>query len=1382
MKRMSGAVDDLSRLSKQQRALVMKRLLAKRAAASRTQAIRRLSTNGPSPLSCGQELMWVLDQLIPGNSAYNAPGVRRIKGDLNVEALQKSLTAIVARHEILRTTYASFDGSPMQVVNESREVPLPVIDLRELPQAKREDEARRLLVDEALRPFDLAKDLMLRTLLVRMADEEYQLLFSLHHIATDGWSKEVMYRDLGLLYDGFDKGVPAALPPLPIQYRDFAAWQQEWLKGEAFAKHLAFWKERLAGAPPLLELPTDFARPAVQTSRGRHRRFAIPKRVGDAVKALGLQEGATPFMILLAAFQTLLFRYTGQDDVVVGSPIAGRNHLDLEGIIGYFSNTLALRTSLSGDPSFRKLLQRVRETALQAYDHQEMPFEKLVIELKPDRDLSYTPIMQVAFILRNRGLGETLKLSGLIMDPVEIDRGTTKFDLTMSLLEVEEGLLGSCEYSTDLFEDVSIARLQANYATLLEAAVTNPDQRLSQLQLLAAAQRQQLLVDWNQTAADFPRDITVAHLFETQVERTPEAIALAYEGQALDYRTLNARANRLAHYLKRHGVSPEIRVAVCLERSPEMIVAILGILKAGGAYVPLDPANAPQRLQFMLQDADARLLLTQHRLLDLFAGAVVPRLALDADWNVVAEESDQNPRLQATPQNLAYVIFTSGSTGVPKGVMVEHGSLVNSYLAWEQAYALRTQATSHLQMANFVFDVFSGDLVRALCSGGKLVLCPMETLLTPEKLYNLMRGEKVDCAEFVPAVLRTLVQYLEETGQRLDFMRLLIAGSDSWYVGEYRSIQRLCGPNTRLINSYGVAEATIDSSYFETCQLNLSADRLVPIGRPFANTQVYILDRNLQLVPIGVPGELYLGGRGLARGYLNRPDLTAERFVADPFGGEPPGRIYRTGDHARYLADGNIEFLGRLDNQVKIRGLRIELGEIEAVLSSHPAVRETTVLAREDRSGDKRLVAYLVVNGGKPVPVEQLRRFLKEKLPDYMVPAAFLFLDHLPLTANGKVDRRALPAPDPTALHPDDERVSPRDDYELQLAMIWEEVLGVSPIGVRDNFFEVGGHSLSAVRLLTRIEKTLGQKLPLVSLFQAPTIEQLARMLQEQADGRVWPTVVPVQPHGSRLPLFFVAYPGVNPLGYAALARALGTDQPLYVLQSRKQQVSDTVYFPYNPRRKTPFTQLDHEDLATEYLAAMRTVAPNGPYLLGGMCRGAHIAFCMAGQLQRRGENVALLAVLDTESNDTLNKLWYVRRFWMRLGRLSRLGRKLWQRPAELFHRARQAWSGARHGAANGSSLAVAPARLHDVSPLDGAITLFRTPGQRAHFRRDPAKGWGRRTTAGVDIHILTGDHFSLLREPLVRTVAQELYAAIANAIGGAGTDCGAGSAAASGA
>ncbi|MBW4602153.1 MAG: amino acid adenylation domain-containing protein [Calothrix sp. FI2-JRJ7] len=1111
--------------------------------------IQPIPREGNIPLSFAQQRLWFIDQFESGSSLYNVPIALHLKGVLNVAALSQTLNEIVRRHEGLRTSFILVEGQPVQLITPELIINLPIVDLQDLSEVEQKDQVLQIISSEAKRPFNLAQAPLLRASLLRLNEVEHIVTFTMHHIISDGWSMGVLVQEVAALYEAFSKCQPSQLPELPIQYADFALWQRQWLQGEVLESQLAYWQKQLGGNLPVLQLPTNFKRPKVQTFQGATKSFSLSKNLTEALETLSHNENVTLFMTLLAAFKTLLYRYTGQEDILVGSPVANRNQEKLELLIGFFVNTLVLRTDLSGNPSFRELLKRVREVTLGAYTHQDLPFEQLVEKLHPERNLSHTPLFQVMFQLQNTP-NQTLELPGLTWKTLEFHNQTSKFDLSLSMVETESGLIGKLEYNTDLFEVATITRMQGHFQTLLEGIIANPEQAISDLPLLTDAEEYQLLA-WNQTKVDYPSGLCIHQLFEAQVEQTPESIALVYDDSQLTYQELNQRANQLAHYLQTLGVALEVLVGICVERSLETVISILAILKAGGAYLPLDPAYPPERLNWMLEDAKVSVLLTQKHLTTLL-NTSAKIICLDATWDLIAQSSASNlVDCKVKSENLAYVIYTSGSTGKSKGVLIQHNSLVNAYFAWGQAYKLRSEVTCHLQMASFSFDVFSGDLVRALCSGGKLVLCPRELLLSPQELYSLIQKEQVDCAEFVPAVLRNLMQYLQETQQRLDSIRLLICGSDSWYGKEYQSFLKYCSSKTRLINSYGVTEATIDSSYFESSIENLSLEQLVPIGRPFDNVELYILDVNLQPVPIGVSGELYIGGAGLARGYLNRPDLTAERFIDNPFKQAHYNknntyiidkfsanstlskanhnlnlntRLYKTGDLARYLPDGNIEFIRRIDYQVKVRGFRIEIGEVEAVLNQYTDVKEVVVVVREDIPSDKRLVAYIVPLSGE-IKISELRRFLKEKLPDYMIPGAFVILESLPLTPNGKVNRKALPAPDLTQKQIGKSFKLPRTNFQEVLIGIWSQLLNLQEIeiGIGDNFFDLGGHSLLATQLISRIRQIFNVELPLRCVFAEPTINELAANIQtmlQQGQNLQIPPILPT-PRNAGLPLSF---------------------------------------------------------------------------------------------------------------------------------------------------------------------------------------------------------------------------------------------------------------------
>ncbi|MEG4111235.1 MULTISPECIES: amino acid adenylation domain-containing protein [unclassified Microcoleus] len=1311
--------------------------------------ISLISREGDLPLSFAQQRLWFLDQLMSGTPLYNLPNALGLKGSLNVTALEQSLSEIVRRHEALRTTFSAVNGQPIQVIHPAVTLLLPIVDLRELPETEREVEAQRLATEEAQRPFDLVNQQLFRVKLLHLAEEEHLLLLTMHHIVSDGWSLGVFMGELTALYEAFSTEKSSPLPELPIQYADFAAWQNEWLVGEVLEVQLNYWKRHLGGQLPVLDLPTDRPRPPVQTYRGARQSLELPKKSSDALKALSQQEGVTLFMTLLAVFQILLYRYTGQEDVIVGSPIANRNRVEVEGLIGFFVNTLVLRTELSGEPSFRELLGRVREVALGAYAHQDLPFEKLVEELQLERDLSRNPLFQVMFVLQNAPIS-ALEFRGLSLTPLEVHNGTAKFDLTLELEESAEGIRGWFEYNTDLFDTLTITRMTNHFQTLVEGIVDNPEQRLCDLPLLSAAQQHQLLVEWNNTQTDYPNQACIHQLFEAQVELTPNAVAVVFENEQLTYQQLNYRANQLAHHLQKMGVEPEMLVGICVERSLEMIVGLLGILKAGGAYLPLDPSYPHDRLAFMLEDAQVSVLLTQQKLVAGFSEYKAQRLCLDTDWEVIAQESEEKPLICLTSDNLAYTIYTSGSTGKPKGVLVTHQNLVHSTSARISYYS--EPVTSFFLLSSFAFDSSIAGIFWTLCQGGILVIPPANFQQELLQLTKLIAQHHVSHLLSLPSLYNLILDQAES--QQLTCLRsVIVAGEPCSRELVERHTKLLA--KTSLFNEYGPTEGTVWSSVYH-CQSSALRTQ-VPIGRPIANMQIYLLDKYLNPVPIGVQGELHIGGEGIARGYLNRPELTKDKFIPNPFSNEPGTRLYKTGDLARYLPDGNIEFLGRIDNQVKIRGFRIELGEVESTLSQYPTVQQCVVTARVDIEGDKRLVAYIVSNQQQKPTTDDLRCFLKQRLPDYMVPSAFVFLDTIPLTPNGKIDQRALPAPDGLRQEPASTFVPPSDDLEIQLTKIWENVLRKKPISVKDNFFDVGGHSLLAVRLLAQIEKAFGKNLPLATLFQSPTIEQLANILRQKGWSAPSQTVVTIQPGGSKPPLFFFHVLGEGLKFCRPLASHLDPEQPIYGLAVG---IMDEV------------SLNKIEDLVAHYLKEMRIIQPEGPYLLAGIYCGGRIAYEVAQQLHAQGQKVALLALLDTLKDDRAIKIMPVEErvlaHWnnfLRFGpayllsqrRLEEAKNRLMSIYCEFYERmgrplppAFQSFTYRKKKEEGNMEWEFAPKQVYPER-----VTLFR-PMENMDFL-EPDLGWSELAPGGLEIHDVPGNTFSMLQEPHVQVLAEKL-------------------------
>ncbi|HEX2642744.1 MAG TPA: amino acid adenylation domain-containing protein, partial [Thermoanaerobaculia bacterium] len=1040
---------------------------------------------GALPLSFSQRRLWFIDQLDPGTTLYNLPVVLRAEGPLQPAVLRRCLEEIVRRHEAVRTVFAVQEDAPVQVILPPGPFALPLVDLAGLPEPAREAAALALAVEESGRPFDLARDPMLRGVLLRLAREDHAVALTTHHVASDGWSIGILVREVTAIYAAFAQGEPSPLPELAVQYADFAVWQHSWLHGENLEQEIDWWRRQLAGLPPLLELPTDRPRPAVQSYRGTSRPVALPAGLIRPADELGRSEGATLFMVLLAAFQALLARYSGQDDLAVGTPVAGRKRLETEGLIGFFVNTLVLRGDLTGNPTFRELLGRVRETALAAYLHQDVPFEKLVEELVSERSLAHTPLFQVMLVLQNAP-AESLEIQDLLLRSMEMGSTTAKFDLTLDLLEEDGGLLGAVEHATDLFDVPTIGRLLGHFERLLASAAAEPDRRIFDLPIASEAESVQILYEWNDTRVDGITEGCLHQEVAAQAARTPSAVAVEMGSERWTYRRLIGSARLLARHLQELGVGPDAIVGLCAERSPAMMVGMLAVLEAGGAWLPLDPAYPAERLAFMLDDSEAPVLLVQESLLDRVPAAGRRVVPLDARWDA-GEDMGQPLKTAVTPGNLAYVIYTSGSTGQPKGVMVPHRGICNRLRWANQVYGL-DERDACLQKTSPSFDVSVWECFAPLFAGARLVLASPDRQGEASYLVGAVREHGVTLINVVPSLLEVFCAE-EDVEKCVSLRQILVGGEALTPELRDRMLARLPVP---LDNLYGPTEVTIDTSRW-VCAPGQEPHR-VPIGRPIGNSRLYVVDPEMRPMPLGVAGELLVGGAGVTRGYLRRPGLTAGRFIPDPFGDQPGERLYRTGDLVRWLPDGSLDFLGRLDHQVKVRGFRIELGEIETALAALPGVQQAVVVVREERpeggARDPRLVAYVVGD----IAAEELRRALRERLPDYMVPAAFVRLPALPLMTNGKVDRKALPAPERQASQ--ESYVAPRTPVEEVLAGIWSELLGLDQVGADDAFFDLGGHSLLATQVMSRLRRAFGVELPVRDLFEAPTVAGLAARVE----------------------------------------------------------------------------------------------------------------------------------------------------------------------------------------------------------------------------------------------------------------------------------------------
>jgi amino acid adenylation domain-containing protein len=1336
------------------------------------------------PTSFAQRRLWFVHQLEPDSPSYNVTTALWLSGrSLDVPALERSLATMVARHEALRTTFRLAEGEPVQVISPKLVLELPVTDRSAVPATDREAEVRRLIQEEARRPFDLERGPLLRARLIHLAPDEHALILIVHHIVFDGWSAGVLSRELSECYGAFATGEAPRLPELTVQYADYAVWQRERLTGESLEQQLAYWRTQLAGAPAVLELPTDFPRPRVQSYRGATEKRLLSGALLKKLTVLSQQEGATLFMTLLAGFQLLLSRYTGQEDIVVGSPIANRTRSELEHLIGFFVNSLTLRTDVSGDPSFRELLRRVRGVALGAYAHQDLPFERLVEELNPERIGDRNPFFQVMFVLQNAPR-ERLTLPGITLRSLPRKTGTSKFDLTLYMHQASQGLTANLEYNTDLFEPGTISRTLAHLERLLEEVVADPDRRISALPLVSHEERNQLLVEWNATMGDSPDDRSLHGLVEEQAARTPQAVAVLAGPEQLTYRELDRRANQLAQHLRARGVGPDVRVGVCLERSPHLIVALLGIIKAGGAYVALDPGYPEERLRFLLRDAQVAVLLTDGRLQESLPGGEAPTVVcLERDLPAIAAEPDEPVSSGVAAENLAYVIYTSGSTGTPKGVGITHRNAV-AFLTWARQATSAAAGARVLATTSINFDLSIYEIFGTLSWGGTVLL--LRTALELPERPELRATGAATLLNTVPSVAAALVRL---GAVPPELVRVNLAGEpvpralvEALYAAGAGEVHNLYGPS--------------ETTTYSTATHLPSGESGVPgIGRPITNTLAYVLDRRMEPVPIGIPGELYLGGAGVARGYLGRPALTAERFVPDPFGpsagAESGGRLYRTGDRVRWRPDGTLEFLGRLDQQLKLRGFRIELGEIESVLAQHVGVRDCAVVLREDLPAGPDLVAYVVpraasTNGSTPsvgdrVPrdrvfVSEIRNHLRARLPEYMLPSAFVVLAGLPLSPNGKLDRRALPSPDESRIGEDASFVPPRTAVEEALARLWRELLGIERVGLEGNFFELGGHSLLAVKLFAEIERTFDRRLPLSTLFQAPTLGQLAEVLSQASGPDLSSGLAPLRGQGGSLPpLFLVHLFYGDVMEYRELVSRLPPDLTVYGCEAPIDSGG--------PVLRTI------EELASHHVRQIRQKQPMGPYFLCGLCWAGPVAFEMACQLRAAGEEVGLLALIDSTYPGPDRTRPVHRRAHTRLRKLWKLVAQNLQRLRELewqalpgFFRQRLVNIIMRVGGVTAFRWSVRLQRpllpafrelrgallhagwVYRPRPYPGRITLFRATGNGIRRGPDPFAGWSQVAAGGVEVHEVAGGHNTLMREPHVESLSVQLLACLERA------------------
>ena len=1287
-------------------------------------AINRFNKEGIAriPLSFSQERLWFIDQL-EGSVQYHTPMVIRLRGELNKDALSFALQTIVNRHEVLRTVICDYEGEPYQYIKDEGRWQLDIVDGSIY---QRDTKGLQQYIDKLIKkPFDLSKDDMIRAHLIKLNPQEHMLLVTIHHIASDGWSMSIFQKELVELYGSVVENRPVELKPLEIQYSDYAIWQRQHLHDEIMDKKLSYWKDKLDGVASL-QLPTDFPRPIFQSTKGAVSSFNIDKEIRERLQQLSNQLGTTLFMTLLAAFKVLLHKYSGQTDICVGTPIAGRQQQEVEGLIGFFVNTLALRSNVKDYVSFIELLQSVRSTTLEAYEHQEVPFEKVVNVVVKERDMSRSPLFQIMLVYQNTSDSESLQMGGVELVREDYDHTTAKFDLIFGLINTPNGLQGGIEYSTDLYNEQTIWEMAGHYKELLSSIVKEPKQKIGKLSMLTEAEKHQLLVEFNDTDVAYPKDKTVVDLFEEQVAKTPDSIAVVFEEEQLTYSELNKRANQLANYLQSKGVKEEILVPICIERSLEMIVGVLAILKAGGAYVPIDPEYPQDRINYMIEDTTSSIILSsKENKVQLPVKEGVEVIEIDSEWEAVRKQPVNNLKPTAAPDSLLYVIYTSGSTGKPKGVKMAGRGLVN-LLTWQQKQ-FGNKHRRVLQFASLNFDVSFQDIFSTLCFGSSLYLIKADRRIDMAELIKDIRENKITHL-FIPfIVLKNLAEHLLPLyNASFQLKEIIVAGEQLKLTEDIKSLVKKSG--IKIINQYGPTEAHVVSSY--TIDPNSDFPSLPPIGKPIDNSRLYILDNSGRLTPIGIAGELYIGGVQVARGYLNKPELTVEKFIADKFSKDAWARLYKTGDMARWLPDGNIEYLGRIDDQVKIRGYRIEPGEIESVLQECPLVRQGVVLARKDSSGNLRLVGYVVPEG--EFNREALIFYLEKKLPNYMIPALWVKMEHLPITSNGKINREALPDPDISGLL-SNKYVAPNNEAEKALSEIWQELLKIEHVGIKDNFFELGGHSMLVLQIVNRVRK-LGYEIQAKDLFKYQTIEQQSKFISTSLKlidaAREGKYVIPIQAEGNNIPFFAIP----EFLLYSKIGNHISKEQPFYAIEP-------------SPHEKV-------EDVVAHYISEIKKVHPHGPYCLAGYCQWGKIAVEMAHALVEQGEEVSLLVLIE---------------YYSVKARRPRASFTFLRSKMKAIYKRLKANSSVRNrGKIITKELYYAfyyilkkqflVNKINDqkIRTYPGKVVLIQA-SETYNTKEDSHMGWSEVFTGEVEKFIIQGEHLSIFLEPGASTIAEKL-------------------------